>query len=271
MKQIKPLSQEIPSNPSFWKIATITLSFTIILTATAGLFYYLGSRKIKDELVETNIQTPPEISRPPGRSPTKPAASPSTKPNNNSKSSGNKTSTKTIIIKAEKSLDGFVSSAGVINDKIHILVGRNNESVTRGLLSFSTLGLAKGSIIKSAVIQIFQTEVVGSPYEAGGKLLIDHLVYGDAIDRADYAFPALISSFDNLVGTGKIGWREVDVTNYFQDDIANARSLSQFRIHFENELRGKTKKGDYAIFESAENWEKTGNTPKLLVKYYGDI
>ena len=65
-----------------------------------------------------------------------------------------------------------------------------------------------------------------------------------------------------------IEWKEADVTDALKDDISNARSRSQFRIHFQTENTGGDAEGDFAYFEATENTRKTGNSPQLVVKYY---
>jgi len=88
------------------------------------------------------------------------------------------------------------------------------------------------------------------------------------LDVKDYALAALSSSFATLSNSSQIGWKEVDVTEQVRDDFSNARSFSQFRLHFEKEVTGTNLDGDYVFFESSENTLETGNTPQLLVKYF---
>ncbi len=170
------------------------------------------------------------------------------------------------ILPSISELDGFRSSNGLGDNLSEIRIGNDTKSVSRGFLSFDITEIPPNVNIQSAVLKLYQGKIVGDPYLKGGKLQIDHLTYGDSLDKTDYNMPAILYSFTSFSKTNKIGWCEVDVTTKLKDDIANARSMSQFRIHFEKELKESSE--NYALFESQNNSMQTGNTPQLIVKYF---
>jgi hypothetical protein len=173
---------------------------------------------------------------------------------------------KTLSSSAE--LDGFRSSNNGGNNALEIRAGRNSNLVSRGFVSFDLSSLPSGIQIQNANLRLYQVNTEGGPYSVGGALKVDHLTYGNSLDSADYASPALLSSFVTLTENNVVEWKDADVTDEVKDDIANARSQSQFRIHFTTEVTGGDIHGDYAYFEAADNTEGTGHTPQLVVKYY---
>ena len=176
---------------------------------------------------------------------------------------------KTKIISSKDTLDGFRSSNAGGNSTIDIRAGRNVNLVTRGFVSFDLSGIPSGITVKKATLRLYQKQIIGDPYGAGGSLKIDHLVYGDGLDDADYGVAALSSSFATLTNNATLEWKDSDVTDSVKDDLGNARSQSQYRIHFSTENTGGDVLGDFAYFESAENApDGTGNTPQLVVEYY---
>jgi hypothetical protein len=174
---------------------------------------------------------------------------------------------KTITLDSIANLDGFRSSNGGGNDSVDIRAGRNSNLVTRGFITFDLSVLPTGANITKATLKLYQTRVVGSPYSVGGKLKVDHLTYGDSLDNDDYASSALLNSFATLTDNATVEWKEADVTTAVKNDSSNARSTSQFRIHFTTEVKGGDVTGDFVYFESAEDTEGTGNTPELVIEY----
>ncbi len=176
---------------------------------------------------------------------------------------------RTKIISASANLDGFRSSNNGGNESVDIRAGRNVNLVTRGFVSFDLGDIPSGAVITDATLRLYQGKVpTGDPYTAGGSIKVDHLTYGDSLDNSDYGMAALSSSFVTLTNNAALEWKDANVTDRLKDDISNARSRSQYRIHFQIETTGGDVTGDFAYFESAENYLHTGNTPQLVVKYY---
>ena len=135
-------------------------------------------------------------------------------------------------------------------------------------MSFDISDVPSNADIKEATLRLYQAKIIGNPYGVGGSIKIDHLTYGDTLDNADYGAAALSSSFITLTNNAVVEWKDANVTDAVRDDLTNARSRSQFRIHFQIENTGGNVNGDFAYFEASENIMSTGNTPQLVVKYY---
>jgi hypothetical protein len=247
------------------KVLFIITTLLLLIGIGAGS-YFLGTKSASDE-PESSPKTSIEIPEEDGKEPT------ITSIDSPTPASGTETPTPTPniltrIFASSAFLDGFRSSNSGGNSTLEIRAGRNVNLVTRGFVSFDISGLPAGATIEEATLRLYQGKVIGSPYSAGDSLRVDHLTYGDSLDNADYAAPALSSSFATLTSNNSIEWKDVDVTDAFRNDAANARSQSQFRIHFQVENTGGDVQGDFAYFESADNNMGTGNTPQLVVRYY---
>ena len=110
--------------------------------------------------------------------------------------------------------------------------------------------------------------MIGDPYGVGARVMLDHIDYGITLENADYSASSISSSFARLSDNSTIEWKEVNVTDVVRNDLENNRERSQFRLHMAIENIGGTIAGDFIYFESANNSEGTGNTPKLVVEYH---
>lgn len=255
-----------------WKKALAALGIIIVVAAVGIASYWFGMRRTGSDGQES--ETPTEIpiktdameedetaeEEEADLSPTgSPTASPTVSPT---------PAIKTKTLSPIASLDGFRSSNNGGNDGVDIRAGRNVNLVSRGFASFDLSDLPQGATVTEATLRLYQYDTTGSPYGVGGNLLVDHLTYGDALDSTDYAMPALVSGFTTLTKNSSLEWKDADVTDQVKDDVANARTRSQFRIHFTTEVTGGDVTGDFAYYESTENTGGTGKTPQLVVKYY---
>lgn len=261
---------------NFLKYALLTLGGILALVLVGGGSYMLGARTAR---IETQSTTTESVARLPTARPNTlgietdlendETASISASPSANSRISPTPTPlSKSKILPSTAKLDGYRVSTGSGSLNSEIRAGRNSSAVTRGFVTFDLKSLPAGAKVVSATLRMYQTKIVGNPYIAGGGLKLDHLTYGDALDSTDYSLAALLNQFAILGKTPKLEWKEVDVTQAVKNDVANARSSSQFRIRFMTEVAGGTEMGDFVYFESAEDSQKTGNVPQLLVKYY---
>ena len=254
------------------KILMIVAGIILILGIGTGS-YFLGTKSKSVELITPTPFTLPEITSRPTPSDKTNEATNSASPSPTKKPSTTPTPTATPAIKqktlsSSSALDGFQSSNGGGNKTIEVRAGRNINLVTRGFVSFDLSEIPSGVTIKEATLRLYQAKIIGNPYGAGGSLKVDHLNYGDSFENSDYGLAALSSSFITLTSNNAIEWKDAIVTDQIKDDLANARSRSQFRIHFQIENTGGDVTGDFAYFEASENNMATGNTPQLVVKYY---
>lgn len=270
-QNIKPQAQE---NDSKGKLIAGVLGSLAVLILVATGAYYAGTKTAGDSKALSPTPQPNQLGLAAQSTPTPsglqiPTVAPSPTPSSNTQlTPTNAPLTKTKTLAPISELDGFRSSNNGGNNEVDIRTGRNLNLVSRGFASFDLNDLPKNATIQEANLRLYQAKIVGSAYDEGGKLKVDHLTYGDTLDSEDYAMAALTSSFVTLSTNAKVEWKEADVTARLKDDIANARSMSQFRIHFETENTGGDTAGDFAYFESADNSEGTGNIPQLVVKYY---
>ena len=265
---------ELKKDTSKTKKALIITILILVLSGVAGFSYFLGTKNQNSQEV-SSTPTPtvePVVSETPTPTPF-PSESGSLTATKKPTPTVKPTLTPTPVVKTKilpstVSLDGFRSSNGGGNATLEIRAGRNSNLVTRGFVSFDISEIPNGSTIQEVTLRLYQAKIIGNPYGVGGSLKVDHLTYGDSLDNADYGTAAISSSFITLSGNAVKEWKDADVTDAVKNDISNARSRSDFRIHFQTENTGGDVTGDFAYFEAAENNMSTGNTPQLVIKYY---
>jgi hypothetical protein len=242
----------------------IASGILIFLFTFGGTFFFLGKRSVGNSVTPPTPTVLPSIIDQQAK-PTLPQSSPTS---SLSVSPSPSPIPKNRIIYSTPALDGFRSSNSGGNDVSEIRAGRNESLVSRGFVSFNISDIPSGATIILATLRLYQTQIIGNPYSVSESLKVDHLTFGDSLDASDYGAAALSSSFTTLSQSKVIEWKEIEVSNAVKDDIANARTKSQFRIHFRTENTGGDATGDFAYFEAAENTMKSGNLPQLIVKYY---
>ncbi len=290
--QIIPSSDNREEKGSNLKIFLIIFVLVIVSIGIAGFSYFLGTKFSEEPQATENQVSPtqtsgltlpentqtstPLVTKKPLPTPkVSPTLTPKPSPTSKMSSTPSLTPTPAPILKSKilpsiADLDGFRSSNGGGNSALEIRAGRNSALVSRGFVSFEISEVPSNAEIQSAVVRLYQTKIIGNPYNAGGLLKLDHLTYGDALDSTDYALPALSTNFVTLSDSKTLGWKEANVIERLKDDIANARSTSQFRVHFQTEVTGGDATGDFVYFEAQDNSMETKNTPQLVVKYYSD-
>ena len=192
-------------------------------------------------------------------------ASPSADGSNSLLSPTPTSAAKEIVITSAPKTDGFRASDGTGSSVSAIQVGRNQDVVSRGFLSFDLQEIPSGAEVTEAIIEVYIVSTEGNPNRLGG-LFLDHLVYGDTLDASDYSSVAILSSFTEFERTRREGqWISADVSTVVINDLDSTRTNSQFRLHFENET--KTSSEDFIILESGENYMNSGNIARLRIKY----
>lgn len=256
---------ETKTRPGSNKIL-IPFFFFFLIIIGAGAFFF-GSRKTQAPS-PTPTATPEETLAP---SPIGGTATPSPKPTKTPTPTPDATSaptTETKTISSTASMDGFQASNGGGNREVEIRAGRNVNLIMRGFASFDLPGELTGKTIEKATLRLYQAKVVGNPYSVGSALKVDHLDYGSSFENADYSAASLSSSFGTLTANATVEWKDLDVTDQIRADLSAGRARSQYRFHFAIETIGGDVTGDFAYFESAENYGVTGNTPQLVIKYH---
>lgn len=264
---------EPKNNSKTWQKVLIGTGIAIFLFLLVAVSYYLGTKSNQDENEIPSTPTrslEPMLTLPPTPASTS-SATPTKKPSTTVTSTLSPSPTprtKSIILNSISSLDGFMSSNGTGKSTAEIRAGRNQNLVTRGFVSFDLSDLPNSANIISATMKLYQAEVKGNPYTNLGALKIDHLTYGESLDKEDYALSSLVSNFTTVSNNSTLEWKEIDVTYFVRNDVSNARSYSQFRIHFTDETKGGNVEGDFSYFDSASSYEESsGHPPQLIVKY----
>jgi len=252
----------------------------VILTVGIAGFAFFRSRKTLDTdkqplttptpIPTLAVQPSPTISSSP--EPTfKPTSTPkpTAKPTATPKPSPTATPTpvtQSTTINSTASLDGFRSSNNGGNDTLDIRAGRNSTLTTRGFITFDLPDSVKGKTIVSAKLRVYQYDIKGAPYTAGGSLTVDSLDYGASLDSADYSASAAISTTATLTNNPTLEWKDADVTTALKADLAAGHARAQFRLRFSTESTGGDVTGDFAHFYSS-NAGNTTNRPQLEIKY----
>jgi hypothetical protein len=254
---------------SKWKILAIISTLLLIITISAVVFFVLGrlsaNKNITTSEVESGVKSPIVLNST-SEVDSKAVATPAPTLRRRTTSPTPSSQTKTVTLKPIPALDGYRNSDGTGSSVQDIRVGFSTNVTTRGFVAFDLSDIPQAAEIAGATLRIFQIRVDENPFESGESIVIDHLNFGDSLDATDFAMPALVYSFSELSSTKNVGWREVDVTDYVRDDMANARSASKFRLHFANEDKTESSK-DYVYFEPSEDNRNTGNTPEIVVGY----
>jgi hypothetical protein len=129
-------------------------------------------------------------------------------------------------------LTGRITSSGSVSNTFEPQIGGNDSK--RGFFSYSfTHNIPEGSTVLTASSSFsIETSPNCTPGYVG-DLIIEHLTY-DELDRSDFNAPAEeISRFPVYCTSDDIGTRlTVQLGSYFQQDINNHRSYSQYRISF---------------------------------------
>lgn len=264
------------SKSSNKKLVLIIVLLVLTVGTIGGVAFLLGTKTSNEAAsTQTDLSPTPELTEISAQNSPSPTPEPTKKVTPTLKVSPTLTPTptptpilKTKILSSNANLDGFRSSNGGGNSTKEIRAGRNESLVTRGFVSFGITEIPTGAKIQSATLRLYQVDVIGNPYAVGGSIKVDHLTYGDSLDNSDYASSALSSGFVTLTNNATKEWKDADVTEKIKDDVANARSTSQYRIHFQTETVGGDVNGDFAYFEAKDNNQNSGNTPQLVIKYH---
>jgi hypothetical protein len=164
-------------------------------------------------------------------------------------------SVNTVKIGTTDATDGYVQSSGIVNTgNTRIEVGSRTDGSAeveeRGIVEFNLSGLAgMFSTITSAQFQIvddakpiidgtLRNRISVSDNGSVGDIALDHIVGNGEITASDFNSAALstvgtfLTAADALDGT--VVGLTVDVTSQLQDDFANHRAFSAFRLYMPN-------------------------------------
>jgi hypothetical protein len=180
----------------------------------------------------------------------------------------------TVMLESEGPLDGYRSNDGRGSIRHDILAANAEinpagvEVVWRGFMSFDLSAIPARSPIRRAELRFYQVRVGGDPYGKLGRLMLEHVAYGDRLtDAAFYVEP-----MDTIVlepQTERRSWYVVTspaLAEWIAEDRATGRNRLQVRVRWLQETDGDGRE-DYVSIESPENFFGTGNAPELTVTY----
>lgn len=173
----------------------------------------------------------------------------------------------TKIIKANPSLDGFITNTGTIDYIQDIKAGTDKENKTRGFVSFDLSTIPQGANVTKATLRLYQAKTIGDLFTNGNALVVDNLDYGGTLDANDYSIPANHSAFATMTGSKDLGWKEVDITEIFMENYEMGLVRSQYRLRFTNETKPSSELDKHVTFESADNYLGTNYTPEIILMY----
>ena len=185
--------------------------------------------------------------------------------------SGGTTPTPSVDLPGLVFQDGFVTNDGVadsvgsgpgVGDFETLFPGR----MYRQFFSFNRNVLPAGVTIVSATLYVYQTDVIGNPYDDLGDVVVDYLDYG-ALDAGDYDLAPIEANIGTISDNPLLEWKTLDVTTQTQDAIGAGRN-PQFRFRFNRTIFVTDGLVDGAFFVDAEDSHGGfGNTPFLRITY----
>jgi len=171
----------------------------------------------------------------------------------------------TQTLTSTAALDGYRSSIDTGGTTAGIVAGRASTLADRGFVSFDLSTLPSGITVDKATLRLYQARITHNPYSACGNLLVDHLDFGTSLEGSDYNRTALAANIGTLANNLTLEWKEIEVTEGVKDDLTADRTRSQYRLQFASETLGGGTSGDFALFETGENYFGTGNLPQLVI------
>ena len=143
-----------------------------------------------------------------------------------------------------------------------IILGDDASDVgNRGGVGFSPGSIPAGATINSATLRVYQLGDWGG-YSLG-PVLVDHIIWTSAPGDNFYDIAAESTLAAPLSTTSGEGWREVDVTAAFQQDVSASRLESSFRLRHETEVSANGT-ADYSTWSGDQ---ADTNKPELVVNY----
>jgi len=141
--------------------------------------------------------------------------------------------------------------------------GGSGNIAYRAFYSFDISSLP-GSVV-SAKLKLYQTdEGRGTPYTTLGPLTVDHVTFGTLeANSTDFNNNTLTSNIANTTDSTPNSWKEFNVKNAVEADIAALRTTSQYRIRFDNDTSSPV--SDNLIYPINFNDQSTG--PQLIIEY----
>jgi hypothetical protein len=174
----------------------------------------------------------------------------------------------TVDMSSTAALDGWIRSDGNLSTAGAAITGDLDGAAPglgyRQFYSFDLASLPAGSTVTAATLRLYQAATTGTPYVDLGSVIVDHLIYGDALDAADFSAAPLAANVGAIATDGAVEYKTLSVTARVQADLAAGRTRSQFRVRFSTMDSNNDAGNDFAQFNDAE---AAFNPPVLAITY----
>jgi hypothetical protein len=186
-----------------------------------------------------------------------------------------RTITLTVSIPAEGPIEGTRDAQNNILEADASLRAGDLEGATfqgpiRAFLSFNRSVIPPEATITSAQLRLNMVEVAGNPFTAVqmGNLMVDHVNYGDTFpDATSYSGNTLLGNLTVMSNSAALGIKTATVTFGVNNDVAQNRPRSQFRLKFINGDQNFDGQETWARFVDAEDLLAEGSPPELVITY----
>lgn len=141
-----------------------------------------------------------------------------------------------VTLHSDPLLDGWIlGSAGCYASEINLVsdlrTGISGYDYWNAYISFDISGIPAGGI-QGAVLWLYQSNVVNTPYTNGSRVVVDLFEHGVSLEMADHCVTASSSELGVLSSNADLGWKSVDVTTALNYVLALDHDLLQFRLRF---------------------------------------
>lgn len=180
----------------------------------------------------------------------------------------------TITLASEGMLDGYRLNDGTGSNSTDILVGNGDlailtgELVARGFMSFDLSDIPAGATIQSVELRFYQKEILGTPYEKLGNLVLEHVYYGAILDDGAYDTPALGTAVVDRETSPQAWYVLSDPTlvDWLQSSIDTGLPRQQFRLQFSQETDGDGQE-DWIAIQSGGGILGSRQAPQMVITF----
>ena len=181
-----------------------------------------------------------------------------------------------IVIGSTASLDGYARSDTTASATGSPAIGDKDMSYSFGigwrqLYSFDIASIPGSYTITSAMLHLYQCNVVGFPYVSLGNVIVDHVSYGSVFGAGIYDSATVAANIGTISTTTSLGYRSLDVMASVQNDLTALplRTRSQYRLRFSLQDTNFDGNDDFVQFTDTEDslcaGAATNQPPQLAI------
>lgn len=154
----------------------------------------------------------------------------------------------TVDIPVDVTQSGFITSGGNVAASVPPGAGDlADNSELRGFFTFPIGTIPPTATLQTAVLRVYQTGTIATPYTDFTALSVDSLDLGGVLDLADFGAAALSTAGTLAPFDATIGVKTLSVLTQVAADRTAARPVSSFRLNFLG-APGADNAGDRANF-----------------------